>query len=198
MCSSDLKACGAEAAWAGADVDILAPDNLIQLINHARGTQVLTKPAPGAPEVRGPLPDLREIKGQEAAKRAARFAEEELAKVELAKGPLPPSIRDMLRRRLADNFSKKLERAASAKTAQVPGSADAVAGILHEMNDKDAWAKLQASEEFRMLEADTDAEVRRLMGGSGDRQDELQLALGSVDVNLFRRVHEAHRRRWKR
>ena len=131
-------------------------------------------------------------------KRAARFAEEELAKVELAKGPLPPSIRDMLRRRLADNFSKKLERAASAKTAQVPGSADAVAGILHEMNDKDAWAKLQASEEFRMLEADTDAEVRRLMGGSGDRQDELQLALGSVDVNLFRRVHEAHRRRWKR
>ncbi|MBM3521032.1 MAG: YifB family Mg chelatase-like AAA ATPase, partial [Alphaproteobacteria bacterium] len=68
------KASGAEAAWAGADVDILAPDNLIQLVNHARGTQVLTRPAPGVAEASGPLPDLREIKGQEAAKRALEVA----------------------------------------------------------------------------------------------------------------------------
>lgn len=68
------KASGAEAAWAGADVDILAPDNLIQLVNHARGTQVLTRPAPGVAEPSGPLPDLREIKGQEAAKRALEVA----------------------------------------------------------------------------------------------------------------------------
>ena len=37
---------GPEAAWAGEDADILAPENLIQLINHVKGTQVLTRPKP--------------------------------------------------------------------------------------------------------------------------------------------------------
>jgi magnesium chelatase family protein len=46
------KASGAEAAWAGEDIDILAPDNLIQLINHVKGTQVLSAPKPAlAPEL---------------------------------------------------------------------------------------------------------------------------------------------------
>ena len=35
------KASGPEAAWAAEDADVLAPENLIQLINHVRGTQVL-------------------------------------------------------------------------------------------------------------------------------------------------------------
>ncbi|MBB3162520.1 hypothetical protein FHS25_002983 [Rhizobium laguerreae] len=35
---------GAEAAWAGSDVDILAPRSLIALANHFRGTQVLSRP----------------------------------------------------------------------------------------------------------------------------------------------------------
>ena len=34
---------GAEAAWAG-DLTILAPENLTQLINHLRGTQLLSAP----------------------------------------------------------------------------------------------------------------------------------------------------------
>ena len=38
--------CGAEAAWASGDMDILAPDCLIALANHVRGTQVLTRPKP--------------------------------------------------------------------------------------------------------------------------------------------------------
>ncbi|HEX2257579.1 MAG TPA: magnesium chelatase domain-containing protein, partial [Afifellaceae bacterium] len=32
-------ACGAEAAWAGEDLAVLAPDSLIALANHFRGTQ---------------------------------------------------------------------------------------------------------------------------------------------------------------
>ena len=40
------KASGPEAAWAGEDVDVLAPETLIQLINHVRGTQVLSPPSP--------------------------------------------------------------------------------------------------------------------------------------------------------
>ena len=40
------QASGSEAAWAGDDIDILAPENLIQLINHVKGTQVLSRPKP--------------------------------------------------------------------------------------------------------------------------------------------------------
>jgi len=64
------KACGPEAAWAGAEADVLAPENLIQIINHVKGSQVLSRPKPGVAEEAAGLPDLRDIKGQEAAKRA--------------------------------------------------------------------------------------------------------------------------------
>jgi len=68
------KPSGPEAAWAAEDADILAPENLIQLINHVRGTQVLTRPRPVvAAEAEG-LPDLRDIKGQETGKRALEVA----------------------------------------------------------------------------------------------------------------------------
>ncbi len=39
------QASGSEAAWAG-EVDILAPVNLLQLINHFKGVQVLVRPQP--------------------------------------------------------------------------------------------------------------------------------------------------------
>jgi magnesium chelatase family protein len=67
-------ACGPEAAWAGEDVEVLAPDNLVQLANHFRGTQVLSRPMPGIRTVDAPLADLRDIKGQESAKRALEIA----------------------------------------------------------------------------------------------------------------------------
>ena len=38
--------CGPEAAWASADLDILAPRSLIQLANHFKGSQVLSRPEP--------------------------------------------------------------------------------------------------------------------------------------------------------
>jgi magnesium chelatase family protein len=65
---------GPEAAWAGEDVDILAPANLIQLINHVKGTQVLSPPKAMLAQDTGVLPDLRDIKGQESAKRAPEVA----------------------------------------------------------------------------------------------------------------------------
>ena len=68
------KASGPEAAWAGEDADILAPENLIQLINHVRGTQVLTRPKPAIAGESEPMPDLRDVKGQESAKRALEVA----------------------------------------------------------------------------------------------------------------------------
>ena len=65
---------GAEAAWAGEGADVIAPKSLIQLINHFKGTQVLSPPAPGdltSPEA---IPDLIDVKGQESAKRALEIA----------------------------------------------------------------------------------------------------------------------------
>ncbi|OCC06121.1 AAA family ATPase [Labrys sp. WJW] len=67
-------ACGPEAAWAGPDMDILAPRSLIQLVNHFKGTQLLSRPQPRIAAAPAALPDLRDIKGQETAKRALEVA----------------------------------------------------------------------------------------------------------------------------
>ena len=68
------KASGPEAAWAGGGLDILAPESLIQLVNHVRGHDTLPKPLPAVAADDAALPDLRDIKGQEAAKRALEVA----------------------------------------------------------------------------------------------------------------------------
>jgi magnesium chelatase family protein len=67
-------ACGSEAAWADDTLDVLAPQTLIQLANHFKGTQVLTRPTPKVASTPGIMPDLREIKGQESAKRVLEIA----------------------------------------------------------------------------------------------------------------------------
>jgi magnesium chelatase family protein len=65
---------GPEAAWAGRDIAILAPKSLIQLVNHFKGTQVMPAPAPGAIEAAPAAADLKDVKGQESAKRALEAA----------------------------------------------------------------------------------------------------------------------------
>ncbi|MFC0218135.1 YifB family Mg chelatase-like AAA ATPase [Pseudochelatococcus lubricantis] len=67
-------ACGPEAAWAGGDLDIVAPASLVQLANHVRGTQVLARPSPAVERAGAPMPDLGDIRGQESARRALEIA----------------------------------------------------------------------------------------------------------------------------
>lgn len=64
------EASGAEAAWAGEDIDILAPRSLIAIANHFRGTQVLSRPVARKWESAAILPDMADIRGQESARRA--------------------------------------------------------------------------------------------------------------------------------
>lgn len=65
---------GREAAWAGDDLEVLAPDSLIQLANHFKGTQVLSNPEPAVHAPSENLPDLSDIMGQETARRALEVA----------------------------------------------------------------------------------------------------------------------------
>jgi magnesium chelatase family protein len=64
---------GGEAAWAG-ELEVLAPADLIALVNHFKGTQVLPQPTPRLADPPEAGPDLKDIKGQETAKRALEVA----------------------------------------------------------------------------------------------------------------------------
>ena len=62
-------ASGGEAAWAGG-LEVVAAPSLLAIINHFKGVQVLSPPAPRIAEDNGGFLDLKDIKGQETAKRA--------------------------------------------------------------------------------------------------------------------------------
>jgi len=64
---------GAEAAWAG-QVEVLAAPDLLALLAHLKGTNLLMPPQPGEAQVTARGPDLKQVKGQETAKRALEIA----------------------------------------------------------------------------------------------------------------------------
>src|SRR6202008_3382302 len=64
---------GGEAAWAG-QIEVLAASDLLSLINHFRGTQVLTPPETAGIAEAARVPDLADVKGMETAKRAVEIA----------------------------------------------------------------------------------------------------------------------------
>jgi magnesium chelatase family protein len=64
---------GGEAAWAGS-VEVLAPPDLLSLINHFRGSQILASPDTAGLAAAVPSPDLSEVKGMETARRALEIA----------------------------------------------------------------------------------------------------------------------------
>ncbi len=64
---------GGEAAWAGR-IEVLAAPDLLSLVNHFRGTQILTPPDPAGIQEAERFPDLAEVRGMETAKRALEIA----------------------------------------------------------------------------------------------------------------------------
>jgi magnesium chelatase family protein len=65
--------CGPEAAWA-AGIEIVAAPSLIAFVNHVKGVQVLNPPSARMAEDVSTAPDLKDVKGQETAKRALEIA----------------------------------------------------------------------------------------------------------------------------
>ena len=63
-------ACGPEAAWASPDIEIIAASSLIQLANHFKGTQVLSRPEPKILEAAGAA--ARPCRHQGPGERQAR------------------------------------------------------------------------------------------------------------------------------
>ncbi len=61
---------GPEALWAGDSLNILAPSNLLSLINHLKGTQVLSRPQFKKQLSIPNYLDLKDVVGQQQAKRA--------------------------------------------------------------------------------------------------------------------------------
>jgi magnesium chelatase family protein len=64
---------GPEAAWAGT-VEVIAAPDLLQLIGHFKGGSLLPTPRPGSVELPPRMADLKQVKGQEIAKRALEIA----------------------------------------------------------------------------------------------------------------------------
>jgi magnesium chelatase family protein len=67
------EGCGSEAAWVDA-TRVLAPPSLGAAIQHFAGKSLLTPAKPGEIQIEPHLKDLRDVKGQERAKRAIEIA----------------------------------------------------------------------------------------------------------------------------
>ena len=62
-----------EAAWSGLQ-SIVAPDSLLSLVNHFKGSQLIPFPTVQKTESQTLFPDMSDVKGQEFAKRALEIA----------------------------------------------------------------------------------------------------------------------------
>jgi len=67
-------ASGPEAAWAGDDVNIVAVESLLALVNHLAGRQLAPRPVPKKRSNQESLPDLADVRGQHVARRALELA----------------------------------------------------------------------------------------------------------------------------
>ena len=115
---------GGEAAWGG-EIEVLAAPDLLSLVNHFRGTQVLTPPELPGLAMAARCPDLAEVKGMETAKRALEISAAGSHSLMLV-GP-PGAGKSMLAARLPGLLPDL-----SAAEALEVSAIHSVAGLLHD------------------------------------------------------------------
>ncbi|AKK20549.1 hypothetical protein G293_04670 [Candidatus Liberibacter africanus PTSAPSY] len=81
ICAKNIKkdlicpqSCGSEAAWASDSLQIIAPSNILELINHLNNKKIIPRPIKSIYKKRGNLPNFADIKGQKGVKRALEIA----------------------------------------------------------------------------------------------------------------------------
>jgi magnesium chelatase family protein len=169
------KVQGGEAAWAG-ELDVLAPDHLIQLINHCKGRQILSAPKPQLAEEDALYPDLKDIKGQESAKRALEIAAAGAHNL-LMLGP-PGSGKSMLAARLP-GLLPPLDPAEALETSMI----HSLAGHLQD-------GKLKRRRPFR--DPHHSASLPSLVGG-GQRAKPGEISLAHLGVLFLDELPEFQR-----
>ncbi len=155
---------GGEAAWAGG-IPILAAPSLLALVNHFKGTQILPLPRPEMEDLCEEYPDLRDVKGQETAKRAVEVAAAGGHNM-LMIGP-PGSGKSMLAARLPG----LLPRLSPAEALEVTS--------LHSLSGQLKEGRLMRNRPFRAPHHS--ASVPALVGGGAKaRPGEISLAHNGV------------------
>ena len=155
---------GAEAAWSG-DIKIIAAPNLIALINHLRGDQVLPDPKGRVAETKSDFPDIADLQGQEMAKRALQIAAVGAHNL-LMVGP-PGSGKSMLASRLAGILPPMLAKESLEAT------------MIHSMAGHLDKGGLIVSRPFR--DPHHSSSVAALVGGGAKaKPGEVSLAHGGV------------------
>ena len=155
---------------------MLAPGSLLALINHFKGTQVLSPPVPEMADDAARVADLADIKGQESAKRALEVAAAGGHNL-LMVGP-PGSGKSMLAERLP-GILPELDPAEALEVSMIHSIAGALDG-----------GRLKRSRPFRSPHHS--ASMPSLVGG-GQRAKPGEVSLAHLGVLFLDEFPEFHR-----